>query len=78
MALSKEYSSSDYWVAKGFILLADVYMKKGNAFQAKQTLQSIIDNYEGEDLKNLAGTKLAAIIAAEPAPAVSSPDPENN
>jgi len=77
MALSKDYASSDYWVAKGFILLADVYVKKGNTFQAKQTLQSIIDNYEGEDLKNLARTKLTAIIAAEPLPAVSNPEPDN-
>ena len=67
--LSKNYASSDYWVAKGFILLSDVYMKKGNTFQAKQTLQSIIDNYEGADLKTLARTKLAAINQAEPKPA---------
>lgn len=77
LALSKDYASSDYWVAKGFILLADVYMKKGNTFQAKQTLQSIIDNYDGADLKTLAQTKLAAINESEPKPSESS-EPENN
>ena len=68
-ALSKDYASSDYWVAKGFILLSDVYMKKGNTFQAKQTLQSIIDNYNGDDLKTIAKTKLSSINQAEPKPA---------
>jgi lipopolysaccharide biosynthesis regulator YciM len=60
-ALSENYASYDYWVAKGFLLLSDVYVKKGNIFQAKQTLQSIIDNYEGKDLVAIAREKLAAI-----------------
>lgn len=59
--LSENFASYDYWVAKGFLLLADVYVKKGNNFQAKQTLQSIIDNYEGQDLVAIAREKLAAI-----------------
>ncbi|PPL04561.1 tetratricopeptide repeat protein [Parapedobacter indicus] len=42
-------SSYDYWVAKSFIVLADAYAGKGDAFQAKSTLESIIANYEGED-----------------------------
>lgn len=60
-ALSENFASYDYWVAKGFLLLSDVYVKKGNTFQAKQTLQSIIDNYEGKDLVEIARGKLAAI-----------------
>jgi TolA-binding protein len=60
-ALSENYASYDYWVAKGFLLLSDVYVKKGNTFQAKQTLQSIIDNYEGKDLVAIAREKLALI-----------------
>ncbi|MBW6490510.1 MAG: tetratricopeptide repeat protein [Lentimicrobium sp.] len=59
--LSGEYASYDYWVAKSFILLADVYMATGNEFQARQTLQSVIDNYEGEDLRKLASEKLELI-----------------
>lgn len=39
----------DYWVAKSFVLLADNYAKRDNIFQARSTLQSIIDNYQGED-----------------------------
>jgi TolA-binding protein len=65
--LNDNYSSYDYWVAKAFILLADVYMEKKDAFQAKATLQSIIDNYKGEELNKIAREKLALITAAEKA-----------
>lgn len=64
-ALANDFGSSDYWVAKGYILLADVYTAKADYFQAKQTLQSIIDNYEGADLKQVAQDKLNAINAIE-------------
>jgi len=63
--LINKYPSYDYWVAKGFILLADVYIELDNAFQAKQTLQSIIDNYDGDDLTMIAKQKLDTIIAME-------------
>ena len=68
-ALSEKFASYDYWVAKGFILLADVYVKKDNLFQARQTLQSIIDNYEGQDLVLIAREKLNAILETEKKPA---------
>ncbi|MEC3879016.1 tetratricopeptide repeat protein [Parapedobacter sp. 10938] len=44
-----DWSSYDYWVAKSFILLADAYASKGDKLQAKSTLESVIENYEGED-----------------------------
>lgn len=62
--VTSDYASYDYWVAKAFILLSDVYLKNNNVFQAQQTLQSIIDNYEGEDLRNEAIQKLANIEKA--------------
>ncbi len=65
--LIKKYAAYDYWVANGFILLSDVYVKKGNIFQAKQTLQSILDNYDGEDLKRIALEKLDEIVSREKA-----------
>ncbi len=43
--LSNQVPSYEYWVAKGFIILADTYAKLGNDFQAKSTLESIIDEY---------------------------------
>jgi TolA-binding protein len=35
-----------YWMASAFILLADVYMKTGDDFQAQHTLQSVLDHYD--------------------------------
>lgn len=63
--LADKYGAYDYWVAKGFILLADVYVKLDNLFQAKQTLQSIIDNYDGGELKKEAQDKLRKIAEQE-------------
>lgn len=59
--LSDQYSDFEYWIAKGFILLADIYLKRDNSFQAEQTLKSIIDNYSGNDLKEIARKKLKQI-----------------
>ena len=38
-----------YWLGKSFILLAHVYEKQNDLFQATNTLKSIIDNYEQKD-----------------------------
>ena len=56
---------SDYWLAKSFILWADIFHARGNNLQAKQTLQSIIDNYDGDDLVQLALQKRNAILEEE-------------
>ena len=47
----------------GLILLSDIYLAKDDPFQAKATLESIIENYEGDDkIKNEAQHKLDALI----------------
>ncbi len=38
-----------YWMAKSFLLWADIFREKGDNFQASQTLQSLIDYYERTD-----------------------------
>lgn len=63
--LINEYASFEFWVAKSFILLSDVYVATNNFYQAKYALQSVIDNYEGEDLRNEAQQKLNSIIELE-------------
>lgn len=47
--ISNSFSSYDYWIAKGFILMSDAYAGKGDKFQAKATLESIIDNYDNTE-----------------------------
>ncbi len=49
MDISDTFASYDYWVAKGFIMMADAYLGKGDKFQAKSTLESVIDNYENQE-----------------------------
>lgn len=66
-AMVEQKPTHEYWKVKGFILLADCDHKLGNTFQAKATLQSIVDNYKGEELKTIAQNKLNAIIAEEQA-----------
>jgi TolA-binding protein len=44
-----EFSFDEYLLAKSFIVLSDIYYKKGDYFQAGHTLKSIIDNYTKED-----------------------------
>lgn len=47
--LIKDMPNYDYWVAKTFILLADTYAATKDNFQAKATLQSLLDNYKAKD-----------------------------
>ena len=61
----KQVPSYDYWIAKSFILWADIYMALKDNFQAKATLQSIIDNAEIAELVEEAKQKLAAINKTE-------------
>lgn len=63
--MSDNFGAYDFWVAKSFIALADVYVAKENYFQAKETLRSVIDNYKGDDLKSEARKKLAEVERIE-------------
>ena len=56
---------SEYWLAKTFILWGDIFAQRGNVLQATQTYQSIVDNYDGEDLKKEAQAKIKALQAEE-------------
>jgi TolA-binding protein len=47
--LVKDLPNYDYWVTKTFLLLSDNYVALKDNFQAKATLQSVIDNYKGDD-----------------------------
>lgn len=41
-------SPYQFWLGKAFILLSDIYLDKGDEFQAKHTLKSIVENYNNE------------------------------
>lgn len=63
--LMDNHASYDYWVAKGFILLADVYLAEGDTFQAKATLKTVVDSYKGKELGNIAEEKLRDLESKE-------------
>jgi len=64
--LKDRYSSYEDWVARTFVLIADNYYAQGNAFQAKATLESIIQNYDGDkSIVDDARTKLEKIRTDE-------------
>jgi TolA-binding protein len=56
-----------FWLGKSFLLLADIYLDKGDEFQAKHTLKSVVENYgnDTDGIKNEAARKLAAIEDGE-------------
>jgi TolA-binding protein len=58
--LTNKMPSHDYWVAKTYILIADNYVAMKDTFQAKSTLQSVIENYDDTEdgILSLAKEKL--------------------
>lgn len=76
--LNDDFTSYEYWVVKGFILLSDIYRDEKDYFQARATLQSIIDNYEGAELLAVAKRKLEEINALdkEPTPGLNEDEEE--
>ncbi|MBS3806513.1 MAG: tetratricopeptide repeat protein [Bacteroidales bacterium] len=65
----QQNSSQEYWKARSFILLADVYKATGDIFQASHTLKSILENYqpvsEQDDVLSIAGEKYKQIRKEE-------------
>ena len=60
-----ENFSNDFYIAKAFILLSDIYILKKNLFQAKATLESIIENHDNELIINIARKKWESIVESE-------------
>ncbi|MBP6313189.1 MAG: tetratricopeptide repeat protein [Flavobacteriales bacterium] len=63
--LVKKYPSYDHWKARSFILLGDVYVQLKDMFQAKATLQSVINNCTEPDLVAQAQERLDIINSGE-------------
>lgn len=57
--------SYDYWITKAYILLGEIYFRQKDYFNAKATLQSVVDHTLNPELKAEAQTKLATVTEEE-------------
>jgi len=58
---SSPFVDFSYWYGRMFLLLADNYIKMGEDFQAKATLESIVEKSTNEEIKTMAQTKLQTL-----------------
>ncbi len=49
MELVNQKPSYDYWIAKGILLLGENFIVLEDYYNARSSLQSVIDNYKGKD-----------------------------
>ncbi|MEO8591539.1 MAG: tetratricopeptide repeat protein [Flavobacteriales bacterium] len=74
--LAKKYPAYDHWKARAFILLGDIYVQLDDRFQAKATLQAVIDNCTEPDLVAQARQRLDTINASEVPQTAPTPQEE--
>ena len=66
MEFINEGTTHQYWLARCFVLLSDIYIAQGDDFMAKQYLLSLQENYSADDdIANLINVRLEAISARE-------------
>lgn len=67
VGMDAEFGAYEEWVGRSFLLLADNFIAMNNVFQAKATLQSLIDKFPLQHIKDAAKDKLRQIDAEEDA-----------
>ena len=66
MEFINEGTTHQYWLARCFVLLADLYIAQGDDFMAKQYLLSLQENYSADDdIATLINVRLEAITTRE-------------
>ncbi|MDA0193989.1 MAG: tetratricopeptide repeat protein [Bacteroidetes bacterium] len=63
--VNRNYSIYEEWLGRSFLLIADNYIATDELFQAKATLNSIIENSPLDDIKRIAKEKLLVIEGME-------------
>ncbi len=61
MSLNTDFASYESWVGKSFLLIADNFIAMEDVFQARGTLQSLIDSFPQAAVKEEAKKKLKAL-----------------
>jgi tetratricopeptide (TPR) repeat protein len=65
ISLNKDFEAYDEWVGKSYLLLADNFLAMNDLFQAKATLQSLVEHFPLQHVKEEAQRKLQEIEKAE-------------
>ena len=66
VSLSVDFAGYDEWIGRSFLLLADNFLAMGDVFQAKATLESLIENkFPIQYIRDAATDKLNAIKQSE-------------
>ncbi len=65
VGLNTDFAAYTEWVGKSYLLLSDNFVAMGDLFQAKGTLNSLVENFPLENIKSLAREKLKKIQDAE-------------
>lgn len=68
MSFAQLHPLHEEWLARSFILLGEAYGAEGDFFQAKATLQSVLDGYRGAEKESIYATakaSLASLLEAE-------------
>ncbi len=58
ISLNSDFASYDQWVGKSFLLLSDNALAQKDIFQAKATLQSLVDKFPIQSIRDEAALKL--------------------
>ena len=65
VSLNNDFSAYQEWVGKSYLLLADNAVAMDDVFQAKGTLQSLIDHFPLQHVKDEAKRKLSQLDQRE-------------
>lgn len=78
VSLNKDFADYPQWVGKSFLLLADNFLATGEEFQARGTLQSLIDNFPLPEIKEAARKKLEVLQKTQSQQQPSAADSVDN
>ncbi len=79
IASNTQNANYPYWVAKSVILLSDILVKEGDYFNAKATLEALIENFMDDlDLVKIAKEKLKKINKLMSSSSLISPETDDD
>ncbi len=64
-SLTNNFKEYGIWTARGFLMMAEIYIATDEEFQAKATLSSLVENAEDEEIVALASARLELLESKE-------------